>query len=214
MASLKKEMLELAREVKHQKEKGEQDSVDALLQDVKEYASTRDLNPDVLYSRLVRLEETARKHNNKNRNRYHLAINRFLAQKDTLDDKALGNLVLMLLASSDEHAMLERERKLTKRLEGEEKKKAKADKHDRKDDKKEVAVKPPGDLGTQWPMYAWPPYFPGQLPPFLPPGNMPPPYMPPPFMPQRTNFRFSGSRNGRCYKCGKPGHYARSCVDK
>ncbi len=112
VSAMKRELSDLSKQFKEQKERVDTTSLDKIMQDVKDYANSREVNPDTLYSKLIRLEEYARKINSKRRDTIHISISRFLAQKDSLSPRALGDLVVSFLATADEIRILERERKV------------------------------------------------------------------------------------------------------
>ncbi len=117
MVDLREEVRKLGKELKDRRTKEDRERVEDLLQSVKDYAASPEVNVDTLYSKLIRLEETARKVDHKDKIKYHVAIGRFLVKKEQYSARGLGDLIADLLASKEEHDILERERKVSKSLE-------------------------------------------------------------------------------------------------
>jgi len=70
------------------------------------------IQPDVLHQRLVRLDEAARRAAHPHRERYALVLRRFSYYRGLPD---MGQLVLSLLSTKEEAAILEKERKFFKK---------------------------------------------------------------------------------------------------
>ena len=74
MVDLREEVRKLGKELKDRRTKEDRERVEDLLQSVKDYAASPEVNVDTLYSKLIRLEETARKVDHKDKIKYHVAI--------------------------------------------------------------------------------------------------------------------------------------------
>ena len=207
MEALAEKITGLEKELREKKETDQQSEYDKAKKEVKEEATKKEVNVDLLHEKLVTLENLSRKTNQADKEKMSMILRRFHAHKSK--PSFVAALILKLVASKEEEVILEKEQKLLKYF------KDQTDKPSEKE--KPTAQAHEGMTPINWKLgpYSLMPQFPAHMPLQMPP--MPP--MPPltPLMRSASNMHMKGNRQGAgskdivCYKCRKQGHIIRNC---
>lgn len=102
----------LEKQLKEKKETDEKSEYERAKREVKEEAAKKEVNTDLLHEKLVTLENLTRKTNHVDQEKTSMTLRRFHAHKSNLSFVAV--LVLKLVSSKDEEAILEKEQRLMK----------------------------------------------------------------------------------------------------
>ena len=173
---------------------------------MKEEAAKKEVNVDLIHEKLVTLETIARKSSHGDQDKISMILRRFHAHKS--NPSFMAALVLKLVSSKDEEAILEKEQRLLKHFK------------DRKGDPSKDVTGSAFHNASPFPAFNW--GFGGygmmpQLQPSLPaPGPQSTPLFTPFMRPVSSvtsrSTRLGGSnRDIICYRCRKPGHMIRNC---
>lgn len=207
---------ELKQQVEETKKKSAIDEVYEAERAVKDEANKKEevLSLDNLHSKLVRLDEVARRAQVKKAAHYSAVLARFVHCRSR-NTPNLGQLISSFLSTPEENTLLEKERKFYK---------------GRSDEGKQANVQvPPASIPAgpspwyqgnpqQWGPVQWygPGYGPQEFNPMAPPQFQGPR---PRSNPRGggTTFRRGGmraQRDERCFNCKQLGHYMRDCKNK
>ena len=116
MEDLRQEVGDLRKQLEDRQTESFHEHLDRVRQEAKLEASKTDVNVDLLFQKLILLEEAARKLGHKDTEKYSMLINRFHIHKSK--PSFVGSLVLANLCSKMEESILSNERKLMKNWEG------------------------------------------------------------------------------------------------
>ena len=205
MEALVEKITGLERELREKKVTDEKTEYEKANQEVKEEATKKEVNVDLLHEKLVTLENMATKTNQADKERFSMILKRFHKHKSK--PSFVAALILKLVATKEEEVVLEKEQKLLKHF---------------KDDNQKTSEKEPAvsqmhetmaPFNFRFGAYSFPPQFyppmPFQVPQAVPPGT--------PFMRSASAMHTkSGRQNGGnreiiCYRCRKSGHMIRNC---
>lgn len=114
VTKLKEKVESMCRLLEDREKRRHRDEVQEAEREAKEEAMKppAQLQPDVLHQRLVRLDEAARRAAHPGVEKYNIVLQRFAFNRDS---PKVGQLVLNLLSTREEAALLEKERKFLKR---------------------------------------------------------------------------------------------------
>jgi len=185
MKNLVEKIQELEEKLDKKKEDDEISEFERTKRAVKEEASKTKVDIDILHEKLIVLENLVRKRNHELKDKITLILSRFHIHKNRPTFAAA--LVLKLVCSKEEEAVLDKEQKLMKSFGF----------MDNRDNLYNVQ--------SMLPSSHVPPGFMGQF-------NHP--YVPPPRFPEHRRPRPRTQATPKlllCFRCNKPGHFVRDC---
>lgn len=219
VAQLKKCMGDLSKQIAEKDGRRQADEVSEAERAVKEEAMKRPelMSLDILHQKLVRLEDAARRANHSQIKKFGMVLQRFSFYK-VENPAQVGQLILSLLSTPEETAILEKERKFLKSTSS-----AQPNPQAWGGQNPMTTGQGASPFPAQGPSQPWGPTSGawGPMPQGGPPANPDGRYAHQP-QGQQPRFRsggkrggFSGkppqNRDGSCFKCYKFGHFMRDC---
>ena len=112
MEALVEKITGLEKELRENRETDQQSGYDKAKKEVKEEATKKEVNVDLLHENLVTLEILSRKTNQADKEKMSMILRRFHAHESK--PSFVAALILKLVASKEEEVILEKEQKLLK----------------------------------------------------------------------------------------------------
>lgn len=206
MKALAEKIQGLEKQLKDKKESDDKSEYDRAKKDVKEEATKREVNVDLIHEKLVTLETIARKSSHVDQEKISMILRHFHAHKS--NPSFVAALVLKLVSSKDEEAILEKEQRLLKHFKDQKEKSSKSE-----------TVSSSNHNANMFP-FNWGFGGYGMMPQLMPAMPSQGSQHAPPFthfmrpassMPTKFNRQGGGNREVICYRCRKPGHMVRNC---
>ena len=196
----------LEKQLKEKKESEEKSEFKKAKRQVKEKAAKKEVNVDLIQEKLVTLETIARKSSFGDQDKISMILRRFHADKS--NPSFVAALVVKLVSSKDEEAILEKEQTLLKHF---------------KDQKVTPSKDTAGSVfhnASPFPAFNWGFGGYGMMPQLQPSLPAPVPQSTPPFTPfmrptssvtMKSNRQDGSNRDIICYRCIQPCHMIRNC---